>query len=368
MRLVGLAILLFLSSTVARAQNRTVLLASHRAGRVELLDPVTLQSLTSIKVLPQANGVTSKPAGLLFLLDGLAPDFQGCCALYALDLKALKLTKLLEPVSAAVVSPDGQNVLAQRGAVGIEFFGTRSLQHEPGIPRSIAPGNYSLHFSPDGQLLYGTSNFPTPSLDVFDFERRKLVARLSVRQDLIVRGEWVGDDYYLYGRSKDGGQLWRVKPDNSALGEPVKISFPDAAPVCGSPEQELLGAGSRLFLYEAFGAKGDRRDRCARQIPGGLVSIDLQTGRILAHLAPDVHFCSLISSADGKELYGVDVKDPQWTSVGLVRLDSMTGEVLAKRDLASDVWFTSQQSRAKWCRAGRLRLRLNDRFVPKSCW
>src|SRR4030095_9859654 len=189
-------------------------------------DPVTLQSLTSIKVLPQANGVTSKPGGLLFLLDGLAPDFQGCCALYALDLQALKPTKLLEPVSAAVVSPDGQHVLAQRGAVGIEFFGTRSLQHEPGIPRPIAPGNYSLHFSPDGQLLYGTSNFPTPSLDVFDFEQRKLVARLSVRQDLIVRGEWVGDDYYLYGRSKDRGQLWRVKPDNSALGEPVKISFP----------------------------------------------------------------------------------------------------------------------------------------------
>jgi hypothetical protein len=47
----------------------------------------------------------------------------------------------------------------------------------------------------------------------------------------------------------------------------------------------------------------------------------------------------LISSADGKELYGVDARDPSWKSVGLVRLNAMTGNVLAKRSLTSDVWF-----------------------------
>jgi hypothetical protein len=33
------------------------------------------------------------------------------------------------------------------------------------------------------------------------------------------------------------------------------------------------------------------------------------------------------------------VRDPSWTSVGIVRLDAMAGEVLSKRDLTSDVWF-----------------------------
>ena len=54
------------------------------------------------------------------------------------------------------------------------------------------------------------------------------------------------------------------------------------------------------------------------------------------HLALGVHFWSAISGVDGKELSGIDVNDPQWTSVGLVRLDSVSGGVLAKRDLASD--------------------------------
>jgi hypothetical protein len=335
----GLAILFILPFVVGPTHDRTVLLAAHRAGRVELLDPITLESLGSIKVLPQANGITSNRTGVLFLLDGLAPEFQGCCALYAVDLKTREMTKLLEPVSGVAVSPDGQHVLTQRGPVGIEVFGTHSLRPEPAISRSIAPGFYSMRFSPDSQLLYGVSNYPIPSLDIFDFEQRKLLRRFTVPRNLTVRGAWAGSHYYLYGYDKGVGQLWWVRPDGSVLNEPVKIKFPDVSPECGLQDQEIFGAGSRLFLYELFGSKLDRRNHCGRKIPGGLFSIDPQTGKILAHLASDFHFASLISSADGKELYGIDVMDPDWTSAGIVRLDVMTGEVLSKRELTSDVWF-----------------------------
>jgi hypothetical protein len=335
----SLAILFILPFVVGPAHDRTVLLAAHRAGWVELLDPVTLESLGSIKVLPQANAITSNHTGVLFLLDGLAPEFQGCCALYAVDLKTREMTKLLEPVSEVAVSPDGQHVLTQRGPVGIEVFGTHSLRPEPAIPRSIAPGLYSLRFSHDGRLLYGASNYPMPSLDIFDFEQRKLVLRFTVPRNLTVRGAWAGGHYYLYGYGKGVGQLWWVRADDSALNEPVKINFPDVSPECGLQDQEIFGAGGRLFLYELFGSKLDRRNDCGRKIPGGLFSIDPQTGRLLAHLASDFHFASLISGADGKELYGIDVRDPSWTSVGIVRLDAMTGEVLSKRELTSDVWF-----------------------------
>jgi hypothetical protein len=47
----------------------------------------------------------------------------------------------------------------------------------------------------------------------------------------------------------------------------------------------------------------------------------------------------LIADGDGKELYGIDVRDANWSSVGLVRLNAVTGEVLARRNLLSDVWF-----------------------------
>jgi hypothetical protein len=333
------AILLILPFVVGQSHNQTVLFAAHRAGRVEVLDPITLQSLGSMKVLPQANGVRSDRTGVLFLREGLAPEFKGCCALYAVDLKTRGMTKLVEPASDAIVSPDGQHVLTQRGNVGIEVFNAHNLQRETAIPSSVAQGVYTLRFSHDGRLLFGVSNFPVPTLDILDFDRRKLLQRFTVPQDLRALGAWVINDYYLYGYRKGTGQLWRVKADNSALEGPVKVNFPNVASECNMQEQQLLGAGGRLFLYELFGAKGDRRDACTREIPGGLLSVDPKTGRILAHLAPNLHFASLISSTDGRELYGIDVKDTSWTSVDLVRLSVVTGEVLAKQSLPSDVWF-----------------------------
>lgn len=116
------AILLAVPVVLGETRPQTVLLAAHRAGTVEVLDPITLQSLGSIKVLPLADGVTSDRSGILFLREGIAPEFQGCCALYAVDLKTREMTKLLEPVSQVTVSPDGQHVVTQRGNVGIEAF------------------------------------------------------------------------------------------------------------------------------------------------------------------------------------------------------------------------------------------------------
>src|SRR5579884_2930188 len=108
-----LAILLLLPFLVVYAQERPVLVAVHRAGYVELLDVDTLQPFGSIKVLPLADGVASTSTGILLLRQGLPPDYRSCCALYAFDLKTQKMTRLLQPVSGFIVSPDGQHVLTQ---------------------------------------------------------------------------------------------------------------------------------------------------------------------------------------------------------------------------------------------------------------
>ena len=46
-----------------------------------------------------------------------------------------------------------------------------------------------------------------------------------------------------------------------------------------------------------------------------------------------------VVSTDGKELYGIDVRDTTWSSVGLIRLNATSGDVLARRNLQADVWF-----------------------------
>lgn len=341
MKTFGLGTLVLLLFVVAQAQTKdqTVLLAAHRAGRVEVLDANTLQPLGSVKVLPVVDGIASGPGGILFLREGLAPDFKGCCALYALDLKGRNLTKLLEPVASVTVSPDGEHVVTQRGNVGIEIFNVHTLQREAAIPRSVAPGVYGLSFSPDGRRLFGVTNFPAPTLDVLDFSQRKLVRQFTLPQELATVGAWVGDEYYLYGHRKASGQVWRVKADGSALETAVKISFPDAAPECKLQDQGLLGAGGRLFLFERFGSKLDRRTGCSKDISGGLFAVDAQTGKLSARFASELHFAQMISGADGQKLYGIDVRDPGWSSVALVRLNAATGQTLAQRDLAPDVWF-----------------------------
>jgi hypothetical protein len=106
-----LTILLLLPLLIGQTQDRTVLLASHRSGRIEVLDPDTLQPLGSVKVLPMADGIVSSPGGIMFLREGLAPGFLGCCALYALDLKTRSMTKLLRPVSGIATSLDGKHVV-----------------------------------------------------------------------------------------------------------------------------------------------------------------------------------------------------------------------------------------------------------------
>jgi len=57
----------------------------------------------------------------------------------------------------------------------------------------------------------------TQALDIFDFDQRKLVQPFTVPQDLSALGASVSNAYYLHGYRKGGGQLWRVKSDNSAL-------------------------------------------------------------------------------------------------------------------------------------------------------
>ena len=318
---------------------QTVLLAAHRAGRVEVLDPATLAPLGSINVLPLADGIRSSPDGsFLYVREGIPPDFKGCCALYALNLETRKMTRLVEPSRAATVSPNGNHVVTQRGNMGIEVFNGCTLEREPRIPRSIAPGFYSLSFSPNGSFLLGITNSP-PSLDMFDFASRQLVRSYPVSGDVALLGAWLRDDFYLYAYQGADGQLWKVNPQNATLGLPLKVSFPDAAPECAIHEEEMVGVGNRIFLYEAFGDKGDRRSGCKRPIPGGVLSIGPETGKVIRRLADGVHFNWVVPSPDGKELYGIDVTNPNWDSVGLVRLDAETGNVLAKTQLTPDVWF-----------------------------
>lgn len=340
MKLAALGSVVLLLSLPASPQDRQlVLLASHRAGRIEVFDPTTLTRIGSIGALPLADRLSSSPDGeILYIRAGLAPDFRGCCALYALNLETRRMTRLVTPTDGATVSPDGDYVLTQRGNVGIEVYDGRTFDREPPVPRSVAPGVYDLSFSPDGQLVFGTTNWRQPSLDIFEFASRELARRYPISGDVALLGAWLRSDFYLYAYHGAQGQLWKVNPQDETLGVPLNIRFPDAAPNCPIHDESLLGAGNRILLYEAFGGKGDRRLKC-HTVSGGFFSVNTETGSVGRRLAGGVHFASLVPHPSGKELYGIDVRNLRWDSVRLLRIDAETGAVLTEKELMPDVWF-----------------------------
>jgi hypothetical protein len=163
---------------------------------------------------------------------------------------------------------------------------------------------------------------------------------------LAIDGACASNAYYLLavgiGHRKASSQLWRVKADGSAIGVPVRINFSDMTPECELHAGSIVVAGDLVFLAEFFGGKADLPASCDREVNGGVLLVDPQTGQVKDHFAAELHFGQLISSGDGMELYGIDVRDPAWKSVGLVVLDSATGRILERRDLASGVWHLAR--------------------------
>jgi hypothetical protein len=318
------------------ASSDPVLLASRRAGSIEVINVDTLETTSRIKFSGSVESVASDPSGRqLFVALPLRDQAKGCCALYALELPSLRLTFLAEPALRAV--PTTERVVFQRGNAGIESFDAHSLVRLPTIQ---TPGVYRMQISPDGRWLFGTTSFQGASLDLFDLSQGKMVWQHPVDGDTNLDGVWVGQHYYLVSANRGGhGQLWSVAPDNPELRDPISLSLPNTAVKrCEPVMRSLLAAGDRVVIYDLFGDKLDQQHDCPRAL-GGFVVVNPKTGAASARLAPTDHFRQLISSADGRYLYGLDVGEIGWTRVRIVKLDTAAGTIISSKNLEDDVWF-----------------------------
>ncbi|MBI4483917.1 MAG: hypothetical protein HY652_13655 [Acidobacteria bacterium] len=317
---------------------RSVILTTQRKRRLHVFDASTLERLGYFTINDNANSVTATPDGRrLFIAQGPTPESDGCCALFVLDLATGAICKLIDPSSLAVTSPDGRWLFTQRGAVGIEIFDASTLAR---LPIMDAPGFYRLLPSPDGRWMFGTTNWRGPSLDVFDLEKRTLVRRLALPRGSAPRGAWLDEQFYLYAHDHKQGNLWKVKPETTELDVPVQIALPDLATDNKPLFHELIVGGERLFLYEPFGHKLDRRHRSAKAVPGGIFAIEPSSGNVIGYWTSSVHFHQVMASSDGRHLYGLDSGPLGWRGpVRLLKLDATSGTVLAERLLENDVWF-----------------------------
>jgi hypothetical protein len=332
MRVVLLSVTFTLLTSAAALTADSVLLTSRRGGWIEAFDPATLATVFRTSTPANTESVAADRSGTRLYLSAPKNPGDGCCALYALDLATLHLTYLNSPVLRA--TPSAGRVYMQRGNVGIESFDSSTLERRPTWK---APGVYNLQPSPDGKKIFGVTNFPSPSLDLFDAVQGARIASQPLPPNQPNAGVWVGEQYYLF--QVPGGQptLRSVGSEDGKLGPTVPLAatpgfpFPDCEPAAYS----VIAAGTKVAIFAGFGLKSD--GFCNLAV--GYLLVDPDTGAVLGKFAPAMHFRQLVSSDDGRYLYGLDVGDKAWKTVRIVKLDAVTGNLITERTLKPDVWY-----------------------------
>jgi hypothetical protein len=314
--------------TVATAADDPVLLASRRAGWIEVFSPDTLATVARIPAPAMTESVASDASGQHLFIASPRPAGAGCCALYALDPLSARLSFLVEPAQSATIT--GSRLFTQRGNVGIEVFDPRSLQRQPAIRAS---GVYRMRPSPDGRLLFGIAHFPRPSLELFDAARGVLLASHPLPEGATFASAWLGQQFFLLIVRSGKATLQPVSSADGQPGAPVRLSaFSD----CRDATYDAIAAGGQLAIYAVFGGKSD--GACA----GGYVLADPSSGAVMERFDSDISFRQVLASGDGRYLYGLDTGSPAWREVRIVKLETATGNIAAERRLDPDVWYLTE--------------------------
>ncbi len=309
-----------------------MILAASRAGIVELIDPATLATVGRIRFdLPRRsaglNGVSASADGSTVYVEGPGAFFQGgCCELYSVDLASMRTT-----VVASIAGTGSRNAFVTSGS--ITYAGAY-----------IEGSGDRWHLSPDRRWLFGVRNFRGPVLDVYDTAERRIVRQLvpEGQNGEWATGSWAGENFYFFvGDHTGAGRLWTVSPGTTQLDAGIAVAAFGQVAGCREPVLvDTVSVGARVFLYETFGSKVDRRDRC-RGVPGGAWMLDPAAGSLSQQIAPDLHFATLLSDPEEALLYGlVAPGDANWSSmpVLLVRINAADGRILQTRLLDPTVW------------------------------
>lgn len=320
-----LAILASLAATATAADP--VLLGSRQGGWLEAFRLDNLEPVARVRLKEKTDSIQAPGDGQRLFVNAPHPQQpEICCALWVLDPHSLRAFAILWPSFRPVLV--GTKIFAQRGDDGIEAFDTRSLAH---MPTLRVPGVYNLTPSPDGRWLFGTRQFPTPGLDIFDLSQFKLAHAIPVEGAAQLRGVWLGSQYYLFAPGLPGaGRFWPVDAEAGSLGPQKLVRLGDAA--CAEPDYELVPVGSRVAIYSPVRP----RSAGAECIHGGYLLADPATGAVSARLAPELPFVRLIAGPDGKSLYGVTPADTKGAK--LLKLDAASGQMSAARTVAADIW------------------------------
>ena len=325
---------LFVCVGVEAQASTDFIITVRRTGVIEFLDPATLKTISSITVnIPPSNrtglnGVFANPDGRTIYVEG--PAGAGCCWLYSIDLATLQTKKVAD-------------IWGTRSRRTFLSIGPSLLQPISAIAAQATEKPEGDHWqsSPDGRWWFSLRS--GPALDLYDVARGEIVRSFTTAgldEPWWSSGAWLGNRFYVYATHGESGRLWTLSAESTQLGASVAVPELGSIPGCSDEALTKMAAtGDRLLLYEIFGAKIDRRDRCD-DVPGGAWMIEPATGQFTRLVASTLHFWQLFPSRSGSELYGITSEVPnRQAPAHLLRLDAHSGKVLQSRVLESDHWW-----------------------------
>lgn len=318
------AIALAMFASVAIAAE-PVLLLSSRGGWIEAVNPDTLETISRVKTPRLTESMASSFDGSHLFVAAPKDGSKSCCTIYSLDPLSMQLSPLIEPAQAVTVASN--RVLVQRGNTGVDSFDSSTLLRLPVIK---APGVYRFSPSADGRRAFGITNFPQPSLGLFDLVQGALVARHALPGDGSAAGAWIGETFFLFLGNGQQGTLQAVSREGE-LGPRMPLSFRISGRAC---PYSALAIGGKLILYSGFGYNSDQ----VCDAPGGFVAVNPSDGAATPQLDGELQLAQLVTIPGGDSLYGLEVGFPSWRHVRMVKLDPRTGEIMRERELDANVW------------------------------
>lgn len=181
----------------------------------------------------------------------------------------------------------------QRGNVRIESFDSSTLERRP---TWNAPGVYNLQPSPDGTRIFGVSDFPSPSLDLFGAVQGARIASQPLPPNEPIAGVWLGEQYYLFQAPGGRPTFRNVGLKDAKFGPAVALAPGFPFPDCALAPYSVIAAGSKVAIFAGFGLKSD--GFC--NLGGGYLLADPETGGALGRFAPAMHFRQMVSGEDGR--------------------------------------------------------------------
>ena len=231
---------LLLVPAIAAQDLTSWIITVNRAGLVELIDPITLETgaRIHIELPPQTvglNGIAAGSDGTTLYLEGPIPESPiSCCALYSVDLTTLE------------------------ARLAASYYGTRSresfLISDGVVYQRSQPSrnNDRLILSANGLLLFGVQSFRGPVLNVYDAAKGTLVRRLApdgLEGDWWPVGTWSSGRFYWFVYNESGaGRLWSVTPQAAELGMGITVTTSGQLPACQAPVSlSIVASAGNLF-------------------------------------------------------------------------------------------------------------------------